>query len=287
MLHLRSTLRLGRTNLADTETVDRTITDTWVETGRGRLFTRCWEPPNKNLGGRPPIVLFHDSIGCVQLWRNFPAVLADQTGRRVIAYDRLGFGQSDPRTDKLSAHFVREEAELFFPVLREQLRFDHFIAFGHSVGGAMATHCAALYAPACEALITESAQAFVERKTRESIAEAGELFKQSEPFERLRRYHGKNTRWVLDAWINTWLSPDFANWSLNDALPRVRCATLVIHGSEDEYGTNVHPQTIAGLVSGPSQLEIMQGTRHVPHREQEDWVARRVAKFLQMYLPES
>jgi len=48
----------------------------------------------------------------------------------------------------------------------------------------------------------------------------------------------------------------------------------------DEYGSRRHPEQIAGLVSGPSQLEIMPGVRHVPHREQEEWVVRRVAHFL-------
>jgi pimeloyl-ACP methyl ester carboxylesterase len=46
---------------------------------------------------------------------------------------------------------------------------DRFIAFGHSVGGGMAAHCAAMYSSVCAALITESAQAFVESKTRSGI----------------------------------------------------------------------------------------------------------------------
>jgi len=200
----------------------------------------------------------------------------------VIAYDRLGFGQSDRRTDKLTIDFIREEAECFFPALRDQLDFDRFVVFGHSVGGGMATYCAAKFASECEALITESAQAFVEDKTRASILEAKELFEQFEPFERLQRYHGDKTRWVLGAWIDTWLAPEFADWSLQATLPQVICPTLVIHGSEDEYGSKVHPESIANLVSGPSEMEIMPETRHVPHREQEEWVARRVASFIKM-----
>jgi pimeloyl-ACP methyl ester carboxylesterase len=258
------------------------IKDSWIDTGRGRLLARCWQPLNhsNDHGREPPIVLFHDSLGCIGLWRTFPAVLAEYTGRPIIAYDRLGFGQSDRRTDKLGIDFVREEAEKFFPALREQMGLDRFIAFGHSVGGGMAAHCAAMYSSACAALITESAQAFVESKTRSGLIEAREMFKQPEPVARLQRYHGDKTRWVLDAWINTWLSPEFNNWSLNEILPQVRCPTLVIHGSDDEYGSNLHPEKIAQLVNAPSQLEIMPGTRHVPHREQEHWVAKRVARFI-------
>ena len=257
--------------------------DSSIDTSRGRLLARCWQPLDRSddLRRQAPIVLFHDSLGCVELWRTFPAVLAERTGRQVIAYDRLGFGQSDRRTEQLSVDFIREEAERFFPLLREQLGFDRFIAFGHSVGGGMAAHCAAAYAVACEVLITESAQAFVEDKTRAGILEAKELFQQQEPFQRLQRYHGEKTRWVLAAWIETWLSPEFSDWSLKEILPRIKCPTLAIHGSEDEYGSTLHPEMIARLVGGRSQLEIMPGTRHVPHREQERWVANRVASFIE------
>jgi pimeloyl-ACP methyl ester carboxylesterase len=227
-------------------------------------------------------VLFHDSLGCVELWRTFPAVLAGYTGRPVIAYDRLGFGQSDPSRDKPSQDFIREEAEGFFPVLREWLGFERFVAFGHSVGGGMAVHCAAQYGADCEALITESAQAFVEGKTRTGIMEAKALFGQPAPFERLQRYHGDKTRWVLDAWIETWLAPAFSDWSLDEILPQVRCPSLVIHGDQDEYGSRQNPEKIARLVNGPVQMEIMPGTRHVPHREQEQWVAQRVAAYIAM-----
>ncbi len=255
------------------------LTNSWIDTGQGRVFARCWEPPAQLQ--KPPVILFHDSIGCVQLWRTFPATLAERTGRPVIAYDRLGFGESDPRTDRLKpAHFVGEEAEHFFPFLREQLRFGRFAAFGHSVGGAMAVHCAALYPDGCEALITESAQAFTEEKTLASIRQARELFQLPQEFERLQRYHRGNTRWVLESWIGSWLSPEFADFSLTDILPQVRCPVLAIHGSEDEYGSSLHPEMISALAGGPAQMEIMQGTRHVPHREQEEWVATRVAEFL-------
>lgn len=85
---------------------------------------------------------------------------------------------------------------------------------------------------------------------------------------------------MLDAWIDTWLSPEFAGWSLAAVLPRVTCPTLAIHGGDDEYGSALHPETIARLASGPAQIEILPGVRHVPHREREQWVAQRVAAFI-------
>lgn len=248
----------------------------WIVTARGRMYARRWEPASP--ASDAPIVLLHDSLGCMELWRSFPSALAEGTRRRVIAYDRLGFGKSDARTDRLSAGFIREEAREFFPRVREQMEFDRFVLFGHSVGGGMGVHCAAEFPDACEGLITESAQAFVEENTREGLLAAKALFAQPEQFERLARYHGEKARWVLDAWIETWLSPAFERWSLDDVLVRVKCPTLAMHGSEDEYGSARHPERIARGTGG--EMVIIEGAGHVPHREREGWVVERVREHL-------
>jgi pimeloyl-ACP methyl ester carboxylesterase len=72
------------------------INDCRISTAQGGLFAREWRPAP----GRPapPIVMLHDSLGCVDVWRDLPAMLSARTGRRVIAYDRLGFGRSDPES---------------------------------------------------------------------------------------------------------------------------------------------------------------------------------------------
>jgi pimeloyl-ACP methyl ester carboxylesterase len=88
-------------------------------------------------------VLFHDSLGSVELWREFPERLALATERSVIAYDRLGFGKSDPYPGQLGIDFIREEAQVAFPALCDQLELDGFVGFGHSVGGGMAIAAAA------------------------------------------------------------------------------------------------------------------------------------------------
>ena len=248
-----------------------------VQLPAGGLFVRKWSPV-RTQGN--PIVLFHDSLGSVELWRTFPSALAARTGRAVFAYDRLGFGRSDPRADTLGIDFIADEASMFFPALREQLDIGRFVACGHSVGGGMAVHCAANCADACDALITESAQAFVEDRTVAGIRAAQALFEDPAQVERLGKYHGDKARWVLDAWIDTWLSPNFADWSLDGVLPRVTCPLLAIHGSDDEYGTPCHPERIGRLAGGPVRVEVMPETHHVPHREREAVVLELISGFL-------
>src|SRR3954469_18559928 len=138
--------------------------DHWITTERGTLFARAWVPSERRHDVSATILLFHDSLGCVELWRDFPARLASATHRAVVAYDRLGFGRSDAPPGPLPMTFIRDEAQVVVPRLREALPDllmpNAYIPFGHSVGGGMAVAMAAHFGDVCAALVTESAQCF-------------------------------------------------------------------------------------------------------------------------------
>jgi pimeloyl-ACP methyl ester carboxylesterase len=264
-----------------------TVSDHQVATERGTLFARAWHPAERD--SDDTILLFHDSLGCVALWRDFPERLAAATRRAVVAYDRLGFGRSDPHRGRLPLTFVEDEATTSVPRLREALRdvvpLERLVAFGHSVGGGMAVATAAWLGEACTALVTVAAQSFVEDHTIEGILAARAAFEQPGQIERLARYHGEKARWVLDAWIDSWLHPDFAGWNLDDQLRRVHCPTLALHGDRDEFGSTEHPHRIARLVQGPSRAVVLAGVGHVPHREEQSLVLDEVVRFLHSSTP--
>jgi pimeloyl-ACP methyl ester carboxylesterase len=246
----------------------------------GQVFLRRWAYPHSS---RPPLILLHDSLGSVEQWRDFPPALALATKRDVLAYDRLGFGKSSPRADRPTARFVQEEADGFFPILLAALRLPRFALFGHSVGGAMALLIAAAQPGACAAVITESAQAFVEPQTLASIRAARDSFRDPAQFEKLVRWHGERAAWVLAAWTDVWLSPQFAGFSLLPRLSEVTCPVLAIHGDRDEYGSTAFPRSIAAGVAGPSELAILSDCGHLPHREQREQVLQRVRSFFDQF----
>ena len=254
-------------------------TDHWIAFPSGRLFARQWQPEAAD-PTLAPIVLLHDSLGCVELWRDFPAQLAAATGRRVVAYDRLGFGRSDARAGRPSTAFIAEEAATTWPTVRAQLGIGPFVVVGHSVGGGMAVEIAARAGGDCTALVTMAAQAFVEDRTIAGLRVAQAQFADSAQVERLARYHGSKAAWALDAWLGRWLDPAFATWTLDAALPRVTCPALVIHGDQDEYGSAAHPRRIVDGVAGPARLEMLAGGGHIPYREQPEVVVRLIADFL-------
>jgi pimeloyl-ACP methyl ester carboxylesterase len=252
--------------------------DRFVAVPGGRVFVRTWTP--RAGSGDSPVVLLHDSLGCVELWRDFPEMLACRLARQVIAYDRLGFGRSGARRELPSVNFIREEAQVFFPAVRNALGHTGYALFGHSVGGAMALVIAASPQEPCRAVVSESAQAFVEGRTLAGIRQAAARFELPEQLAKLARWHGDKAPWVLRAWADVWLSPAFAAWSLEPDLPHVRCPVLAIHGDQDEYGSVEFPRLIGSRTGGPSEVAILEGCGHVPHRERPEDVLDRVALFL-------
>jgi len=250
----------------------------FVDVPGGRVFVRNWSPPGAD--GREPIVLMHDSLGCVDLWRDFPDALASRLQRPVVAYDRLGFGRSSPRREPLSPGFIHEETETFFPIVRDALDLEPCPFFGHSIGGIMSLDIADAYPDWCTGVVSVSAMAQSEPRTRDGLLEAERYFADPERFARLAKWHGDKARWILDSWIGLWLSDDFRHWSLADEITRVRCPVLVIHGDEDEYGSSASPETIRRLTGGAAEVAILEGCGHRPQRERPDEVLDLVARFL-------
>ena len=209
----------------------------YLEIPQGQIYVKCWIVDQRNSLKNAPILLFHESLGSFELWRDFPAQLALAIQGDVIAYNRIGFGKSSVQVHSLELNFIEQEVQDTFSFLFDALCINKFVAMGHSVGGGIAAVCAAWYPLNCIALITELAQAMVEDATLVGIRKAKVNFKNQKLFNRFAKYHADKTQWVLDAWTETWLNPVFAAWCLDSYLAQVCCPVLSIHGEQDEYAT--------------------------------------------------
>lgn len=242
------------------------------------IFVKQWIPAQ--ISSSIPMILLHDSLGCVTLWRDFPAQLAQATGRHVIAYDRWGFGQSSERHEDIDIGFIALEAQQGLNAVIEALDLNQYILVGHSVGGGMAISAAAKKPDACQAVISIGAQAFVEKQTMAGIRAAKATFKDPAQLERLAKYHGARAKWVLDAWTETWLSEAYQGWTLEPALKQIQCPVLAIHGELDEFGSVKQPQLMVDLVPTASVCHIIAGAGHVPHKENPETVLTVIQDFL-------
>ena len=256
------------------------VSDPGLPDQEGRVFAKSWQSADCK-AELAPIVLIHESLGSVAQWRNFPELLAEQTKRQVIAYDRLGFGQSSALNQPLDLDFVIDEAQTTFSALIQAINIQKFVVAGHSVGGGMAVAVAEKFPLHCLAVITMSAQSQVEQITLDGIREAKQLFAEPKMLAKLAKYHGDKAQWVLDAWTETWLDPKFATWNLDAYLARIQSPILVIHGEHDQYATLAQPRRFIHLALVEKQMEILPNCGHFPHQEQTQQVLVAIEKFLQ------
>jgi len=226
-----------------------------------KLETRWIGPPPE---AAPTIVFLHEGLGCVSLWRDFPDHVAEATGCGALVYSRRGYGKSEPLPGPWPLTFMHEEAELL-PSLLAQFGITNPILYGHSDGGSIAI----LYAGPVRARILEAPHVFVEPLCIESIRKVSQNARLR---ERLARYLQPET---FDAWCDVWLRPEFAQWNIEEALPRITEPVLVIQGTDDEYGTLKQVEAIKA-----AETLILPGCGHSPHSEKPNDVFDAIKRFL-------
>jgi len=231
---------------------------------------------------RPTIVFLHDSLGSVQLWRDFPARLCEATGCNVLVYDRLGYGKSDPMpSHERPVNYMELEAHVLHDLLLEiEPDIEDVILFGHSDGGTIALIMAAVYPEWVRAVVCEAGHIFVEDVTLKGVYDAWEAYKTTNLPERLQKYHGDKVDTLFRAWTETWTRDDYRSWNIEHLLKHITCPLLFIQGEADEYGTLDQVEKTVSQVSGRAEKYIIPGIGHTPHKEAPELVLSRAAQFI-------
>jgi pimeloyl-ACP methyl ester carboxylesterase/GNAT superfamily N-acetyltransferase len=225
---------------------------------------------------KPPLVLLHEGLGSVGLWRVFPDRLAAATGRRVVAFSRYGHGQSDPPPRPRTPSFMHEEALEVLPELLAALDLADPILVGHSDGASIALIYAAHHPVAGVAAIAP--HVFVEEICLTEIRRARDAYLETDLRERMSRHH-RDPDAAFFGWNDVWLDPEFPNWSITDELERVSCPLLLIQGERDQYGTMAQLDTIERLAAGPVR-RVHLDCQHSPPTEMPDETIGAIVEFV-------
>jgi len=227
------------------------------------------------------VVFLHDSLGCAQLWRDFPSKLSEITDSNILIYDRLGYGKSGTMpTHERPVNYMELEADLLNDLLTE-LDINNAVLFGHSDGGTIALITAAKYPEKIQAVICEAGHIFVEEVTLKGIYDAWEAYKTTNLAERLAKYHGDKVEMLFRAWTETWTREDYRSWNIEYLLKDIQCPLLFIQGDADEYGTLDQVEKTVSQVSGPAEKYIIPGIGHTPHKENPELVLAKVSEFIE------
>lgn len=241
------------------------------------LEAACYGPAPEDA---PTIILLHEGLGCVDLWRDFPARLATETGYGVFAYSRAGYGRSDGCILPRPIDYMSREAIDILPRVLDTVGFQHGILLGHSDGATIA----AIYAGSLEdfrvrGLVLMAPHFFTEDMGLKSIAKARQDYDSGELRRKLAKYHSDVDN-TFRGWNEAWLNPEFKDWNVSEVIDYLRIPVLAVQGRDDQYGTMAQIEEIENRIYSPLDVEILDNCGHAPHLEQADKTLACVSDFV-------
>jgi pimeloyl-ACP methyl ester carboxylesterase len=255
----------------------------WAEAPHGaivadgkRLEAAAFGPPPE---AAPTLVLLHEGLGCVALWRDFPQRLTEATGCGVFVYSRAGYGRSDPVDLPRPLDYMTREARDALPVALGAIGLRRGVLVGHSDGASISAIYAGLHDDArVEALVLLAPHLFTERPGLASIAEAKRAYETGDLRARLGRHHAHVDAAFL-GWNGAWLDPGFKAWTIERFVERWRTPALVIQGTDDQYGTLAQVRAIEARSPVSVKTLVLDKCRHAPQFEQPDATLDAIAAF--------
>lgn len=227
----------------------------------------------------PTIVMLHEGLGSLSMWKDFPEQLATRTRSHVVVYSRHGHGRSATLTRRRKVDYMHDEGLSILPQLLERLAIRNPFLLGHSDGASIALILAGSGTRPVAGVIAMAPHVMVEELTVASIAAVRDAYLTTDFRKRLARHHD-DVDALFWAWNDIWLDPAFRAWNIEEYLPRIPCPILALQGEDDEYGTMDQIDRIARGARRVQLCRIAQ-CRHSPHRDQPQVVLDAVAHWMQ------
>ncbi|MDW4497278.1 alpha/beta hydrolase [Sulfitobacter sp. D35] len=236
----------------------------------------CFGPPPAEA---PTLVLLHEGLGCVALWRDFPRRLAEATGLGVLVYSRAGYGASDPvELPRPLDYMTREACDVLGPLM-DAAGIRQAVLLGHSDGATIA----AIYAGSVSdmrvrGLVLIAPHFFTEPDGLAEIRAAGEAYASGDLKDKLSAYHSEPDV-AFNGWHDAWTDPAFESWNVADSIDHWRVPALVVQGDADPYGTLAQVREVEHRIYAPVETLILEGAKHSPHLERKEAVVAGIAEF--------
>lgn len=252
---------------------------------RLKASSRCVEVHGRRLycevhgaNDLPTVVLLHHGLGSTRAWKHQTRALAAH-GWRAVAYDRWGYGASDPRPSLDAPDFTSDLRDL--QALLDLLEVQQAALVGHSDGGTIALYFAAQQPGRVAALVVVAAHIYVEASMLPGIQGVAQAFESDARFhDGLRRAHGDKAESVFHNWYDGWFQAGNLSWDMRPLLGSIACPTLVVQGEQDGHASPRHARDIAGAVQNGSAW-LIAGVQHMPPQEVPEEFNRRMIEFLE------
>lgn len=228
---------------------------------------------------RTPIVLLHEGLGSLGLWRDFPDRLAKAMQRRVFAYSRKGNGYSSVLLNPRTPNYMHEEALRALPDVLDDHGIRRAVLWGHSDGASIAAIFGGVFPERVQAFVLEAPHLFVEDLSVRNIAAIRVRYETTALRKRIARYHADGDR-TFYGWNDVWLDPAFRTWNICAYAARLSAPVLAVQGAEDEYGTIAQIDVLRAAAPNVVQTQWLERCGHSPHSDCPDAVLAAAKTFL-------
>lgn len=248
----------------------------FVTAGGKSLEYKCLGPaPDK----AATIVMLHEGLGSLTLWRDFPERVAKATGLGVFVYSRAGYGQSEAVDLPRPLDYMTREALGSLPELLDTIGVEMVILLGHSDGATIAAEYAGRVQDfRLGGLILMAPHFFTEPTGLAEIAKAKERFETGDLKQRMAKHH-RDPEHTFRGWNDSWLNPEFARWDVGEVIDYWRVPVLAIQGADDQYGTLDQITEIENRIYSPLETLILDGCRHAPQLDKPDETIAAISEF--------
>lgn len=241
------------------------------------LEGRCIGPPPEQAD---TLVLLHEGLGCIELWREFPERLARASGYGVFVYSRRGYGGSDAVNRPRPLDYMTREALDSLPEVLGGIGLRRGVLLGHSDGASIAALYAGLIRDSrLTGLVLLAPHFFTEAPGLAAIVEAGAAFASGDLRSRMARYH-QDVDGAFRGWNDAWLDPGFRDWNIEHCIPGIQVPVLAIQGRQDQYGSRLQIEALEQGLASPLKVVMLDDCRHSPFIDQPQATLEHIAGFV-------
>lgn len=196
-------------------------------------------------GQGDPLILIHGLSGSGRWWKYNISALSESY--EVVVVDLAGFGQA--RHQKVVE--VNQYAQLI-ALFIDELKLEHVKLIGHSMGGHIAVHVAALRSEKIDHMVLACASGLVQGHPGPLALQLPRAMLIGKP-SFIPRILADSAR---AGWPNVWRAASLLlQDSIDELLPYIRAKTLVVWGGQDVLLPTTLGQTIANTIPGARYYE--------------------------------